>query len=435
MVSTAFYVLFLLLLLNGLNSVNSDQNEGKHEGNIIETINDFGFDLLKIFDQDKEMKGINLFYSPTSIAVALAMVFLGSRGNTADEIAKAMKWYVYESEDVHLTLKSLMEAIAESEHANLELKIANRLWGHEYLHETAEYKESILAFYNAPIAKVDFKEGSERAREEINQWVEKNTGRKIKDFLPPGSVTEDTRVALINAIYFQGTWLHAFDREKTHHAPFHTVGDGERVLEVSMMTKTSRQSYHVDEEHNCQILELPYDGDDISMLTVLPNDILGISSIEQLINTELMEKWIMSFVKTTVKVSIPRFILSQHFELKKTLSKLGISDVFEAGIADLSGLSSVESLYVSHVIHKAQVHVNEKGTEAAAASGVIMQKRSVEMYPEFYADHPFLFIIYHKSTRAVLFIGRVTRPEIAEQGHFTTETKEKPNTRHYSDEL
>lgn len=214
MVSTAFYVLFLLLLLNGLNSVNSDQNEGKHEGNIIETINDFGFDLLKIFDQDKEMKGINLFYSPTSIAVALAMVFLGSRGNTADEIAKAMKWYVYESEDVHLTLKSLMEAIAESEHANLELKIANRLWGHEYLHETAEYKESILAFYNAPIAKVDFKEGSERAREEINQWVEKNTGRKIKDFLPPGSVTEDTRVALINAIYFQGTWLHAFDREK-----------------------------------------------------------------------------------------------------------------------------------------------------------------------------------------------------------------------------
>ena len=248
-------------------------------------------------------------------------------------------------------------------------------------------------------------------------------------------MTEDTRVALINAIYFQGTWLHAFDREKTHHAPFHTVGDGERVLEVSMMTKTSRQSYHVDEEHKCQIVELPYDGDDISMLIVLPNDILGISSIEQLINTELMEKWIMSFVKTTVKVSIPRFILSQHFELKKTLSKLGISDVFEAGIADLSGLSSVESLYVSHVIHKAQVHVNEKGTEAAAASGVIMQKRSVEMYPEFYADHPFLFIIYHKSTRAVLFIGRVTRPEIAEQGHFTAETKEKPNTRHYSDEL
>lgn len=201
------------------------------------------------------------------------------------------------------------------------------------------------------------------------------------------------------------------------------------------MTRTLRISYLTDREHNCQIIELPYDGDDISMLIVLPSDIRGISSIEQLINTELMEKWIMSFVNTTVKVSIPRFILSQHFELKKTLNKLGISDVFEAGVADLSGLSSVESLYVSHVIHKAHVHVNEKGTEATAASGVIMQKRSLDMYPEFYADHPFLFIIYHRSTRAVLFIGRVTRPEINEQLNNTDKTNKRSNTRHYSDEL
>lgn len=232
-----------------------------------------------------------------------------------------------------------------------------------------------------------------------------------------------------------GTWLHAFDREKTHHAPFHTSGDGERIFEVSMMTRTLRISYLNDREHNCQIIELPYDGDDISMLIVLPSDIRGISSIEQLINTELMEKWIMSFVNTTVKVSIPRFILSQHFELKKTLNKLGISDVFEAGLADLSGLSSVESLYVSHVIHKAHVHVNEKGTEATAASGVIMQKRSLDMYPEFYADHPFLFIIYHRSSRAVLFIGRVTRPETAERLNNTDKTNKRSNTRHYSDEL
>lgn len=424
LVSLCFLV--FLSLFNSLAS--SDKNESEQVEEIIETVNDFGFDLLKSFNHEQELKDDNLFYSPTSIVLSLAMVFLGSRENTAHQIAKALKWYSHEFEDVHLALKSLQEAIKESEHDNLELKIANRIWGHEHLDETAEFQENSLTFYDTRIAKVDFKGSYERAREEINEWVEENTAGKIKGFLPPGAVNQDTRLALINAIYFKGTWLHAFKREKTHHARFYTGSDRENVVEVEMMSCTSKHSYFVDKENNCKVIELPYSEDDVAMLIVLPSEINGVSQLEQVINTEMMSQWIMSLKNTTVKVSIPKFIMSQHFELKEVLSKLGIIELFVPGIADLSGISSVESLYVSHVIHKAHVDVNERGTEAAAASGVVMQKRSLDMPPEFYANHPFLFVIYHKTSSAILFIGRVKKPEMTEQENDTV----KGNSNNYS---
>lgn len=411
----------------------SDENESQHVGEIIETVNDFGFDLLKSFHHEQKLKDDNLFYSPTSIVVSLAMVFLGSGGNTAHQLAKTLKWYSHEFEDVHLALKSLQEAIKESEHDNLELKIANRIWGHEHLDETAEFQESSLTFYNTRIAKVDFKESYERAREEINRWVEETTARKVRGFLPPGAVNQDTRLALINAIYFKGTWLHAFKPEKTHHARFYTGSDRENVVEVEMMSRTSKHSYFVDKENDCKVIELPYSGDDISMLIALPSEIDGVSQLELVINSEMMSQWIMSLENTTVKVSLPKFILSQHFELKEVLNKLGIIDLFVPGIADLSGISSVESLYVSHVIHKAHININERGTEATAASGVVMQKRSLDMPPEFYANHPFLFIIYQKTSSAILFMGRVKKPEMTEQENDTA--KVNSNSSHQSGEL
>lgn len=424
---------FLLFLSISYSVVSSDENESQHLGEIIETINHFGFDLLKSFHREQKLKDDNLFYSPTSIVVSLAMVFLGSGGNTAHQLAKTLKWYSHEFEDVHLALKSLQEAIKESEHDNLELKIANRIWGHEHLDETAEFQESSLTFYDTRIAKVDFKEGYERAREEINRWVEETTARKIRGFLPPGAVNQDTRLALINAIYFKGTWLHAFKPEKTHHARFYTGSDQENVVEVEMMSRTSKHSYFVDKENDCKVIELPYSGDDISMLIALPSEIDGVSQLEQVINSEMMSQWIMSLENTTVKVSLPKFILSQHFELKEVLNKLGINDLFVPGIADLSGISSVESLYVSHVIHKAHININERGTEATAASGVVMQKRSLDMPPEFYANHPFVFIIYHKSSSAILFMGRVKKPEMTEQENNTA--KVNSNSSHQSGEL
>ena len=416
--------------------VSSEQHYNDQVVVITDTINDFGFDLLKIFNQDQRLKDENLFYSPTSISLAVAMVFLGSRGNTAEQIAKAFKWYGHEFEDVHLALKSLQEAVLESEHDNLELKIANRIWGHSELEETAEFKENSLVFYNAHVAKVDFKESSERARKEINNWVEQNTAGKIKGFLPPKAVNRDTRMALINAIYFKGTWLHEFQKEKTHHSPFYISSDLENVVEVEMMSHTTKHNYFADEENGCKIIELPYSGNDISMFIVLSNEINGVSRLERMITTEIMSTWIRSAQNTTVKVSIPKFVLSQHFELKDVLSELGVYDLFQPGISDLSGLSSVESLHVSHVIHKAHINVNEQGTEAAAASGVLVQKRSIDLHPEFHADHPFVFFVYHKSSSAVLFIGRIKKPKVTEEENAETinVTSNSDSVRH-SDEL
>jgi len=416
--------------------VSSEQHYNDQVVVITDTINDFGFDLLKIFNQDQRLIDENLFYSPTSISLAVAMVFLGSRGNTAEQIAKAFKWYGHEFEDVHLALKSLQEAVLESEHDNLELKIANRIWGHSELEETAEFKENSLGFYNAHVAKVDFKESSERARKEINNWVEQNTAGKIKGFLPPKAVNRDTRMALINAIYFKGTWLHEFQKEKTHHAPFYISSDLENVVEVEMMSHTTKHSYFADEENGCKIIELPYSGNDISMFIVLPNEINGVSRLERMITTEIMSTWIRSAQNTTVKVSIPKFVLSQHFELKDVLSELGVYDLFQPGISDLSGLSSVESLHVSHVIHKAHINVNEQGTEAAAASGVLVQKRSIDLHPEFHADHPFVFFVYHKSSSAVLFIGRIKKPKVTEEENAETiNVTSNSDSVHHSDEL
>ena len=406
-------VLFLLIY----NVLSAEQYHRDQAEVVIENINDFGFDLLKVFNQEQRLDEENLFYSPVSISLSVAMVFLGSRGNTADQIAKAFKWYAHEFEEVHLALKSLQEAVQESENDNLELKIANGIWGHQELHEASEFKESSMEFYNTSLVKVDFKEGSERARVEINNWVERNTASKVKNFLPSNAINRDTRLALINAVYFKGTWLYAFQPEMSYQAPFYTSSDRDHVIEVEMMSRKAKHNYFEDKEHNCQIVELPYSGNDISMFIVLPGEINGLSRLENVITSKIFSMWLISLENTTVMLSIPKFKLNQQFELKEVLNKLGITDLFEPGIADLSGISSVESLYVSHVMHKAYVDVHEQGTEAAAVTGVLMQKRSIDPHPEVHANHPFLFIIYHKSSSAVLFIGRVKRPRVNEEEH------------------
>ncbi|XP_029185977.2 leukocyte elastase inhibitor-like [Acropora millepora] len=406
---------FLFLLI--YNVLSAEQYHRDQAEVVIENINDFGFDLLKVFNQEERLGEENLFYSPASISLSIAMLSLGSRGNTADQIAKAFKWYAHEFEEIHLALKSLQEAVQESENDNLEMKIANGIWGHQELHEAGEFKESTMEFYNTSLAKVDFKEGPERARDEINNWVERNTAGKVKNFLPSNAINRDTRLALINAVYFQGTWLHAFQPERSYQALFYTSSDLDNVIEVEMMSRKSKHNYFADKEHDCQIIELPYSGNDISMFIALPGEINGLSRLENIITSKIFSMWLISLENTTVTLSIPKFKLNQQFELKEALNKLGITDIFEPGTADLSGISSVESLYVSHVMHKAYVDVHEQGTEAAAVTGILMQKRSIDPHPEVYANHPFLFIIYHKSSGAVLFIGRVKRPTVKEREH------------------
>lgn len=330
---------FLFLLI--YNVLSAEQYHRDQAEVVIENVNDFGFDLLKVFNQEERLGEENLFYSPASISLSIAMVSLGSRGNTADQIAKAFNWYAHEFEEVHLALKSLQEAVRESENDNLEIKIANGIWGHQELRETGKFKDSIMEFYNTSLAKVDFKEGPERARVEINNWVERNTASKVKNFLPSNAINRDTRVALINAVYFQGTWLYAFQPERSYQALFYTSSDRENVIEVEMMSRKSKHNYFEDKEHDCQIIELPYSGNDISMFIALPGKMNGLSRLENMMTSKIFSMWLISLETTTVTLSIPKFKLNQQFELKEALNKLGITDIFEPGTADLSDRKSV----------------------------------------------------------------------------------------------
>ena len=391
-------------------SVTSEQLYSEKEGALVESINDVGFDLLQVFHEQEQLKDENLFYSPTSLSVAVAMVYLGARGKTAQEIAQVFKWGRHEFEDVHSMFRSLHEAIQETRNEDLELKMVNRIWSHYELEETGEFRDNSLAFYGTNIGKVDFKKNPEKAREEINYWVEQNTEKKIEKLIPSGSVNQETRLALINAIYFKGAWVHAFRKEKTFYAPFHLSGDRENVFEVQMMSRTSRHNYVSDKKNNCQMVELPFSGGNVSMFVILPGEVGGVTQLEQMLNAKVLSRWIALLKNTTVEVSIPKFLLSQQFELKTILQKLGMKDLFEAGVADLTGISPGECLHVSRVIHKAHVEVNEMGTEAAAATGVVVHKTSIDLHPVFYADHPFLFVIYHKISKTVLFLGRVMHP-------------------------
>ena len=387
----------------------------------VSSTNEFGFELLRLLVKQPHLREANLFYSPASLSVAIGLVHLGAEGKTKQQISDALNWP--DAEQVHSTFKALHESMKESEHKDLVVKMANRIWAHHRLEIGAEFLDNARDFYNAEIAKADFVNQPEESRQEVNRWVEENTARKIRDFIPPGTFNQDTRLALINAIYFKGAWLNGFDPEKTFHGPFHTLGRDE-VIEVEMMSRTSEHNYYSDERDDCQVLELPYSAPDHVMMVILPNQRDGIKQLEQKITDEKILTWTLLLENTTVDITIPKFKMTHMFELDDMLPQLGIKDLFDAGKADLSGISPAEKLHVSHVIHKAHVEVNEHGTEAAAASGVIV----LDLHPVVYADHPFIFVIYEKSMNSILFVGRVMAPNavgsVVEPDRFTHDGNE-----------
>ena len=375
---------------------------------IVSSTNEFGFELLRLLSKQHDRQQSNLFFSPASLSLAVGLVYLGAQEKTAEQISTSMNWP--DSEQVHYTFKALHESMRETEHQGLVVKMANRIWGHDQMEIGAEFMENARDFYSADLTKADFASRPEEARQEINRWVEENTAYKIRDFIPPGTFNSNTRLALINAIYFKGAWLNEFQQRKTFHGRFYVSGSREEVVEVEMMSRTSKHNFYQDDDSECQVLELPYSGQDHSMIIILPTQRDGIERLEETLTDEKFARWITLLKNVTTEVAIPKFRLTQQFELNQILPQLGIKDLFEAGKADLSGISPFEDLYVSHIIHKAHVEVNEEGTEAAAASGVVMQKRSLDLHPVFYADHPFIFVIYQKSSSSVLFLGKVIKP-------------------------
>ena len=381
---------------------------------VIEANNKFSVDLHKALKNDDQFAGQNLFYSPSSLSIALAMTSMGAKGNTAVQMAKALHWETLPQDQLHTEEQHFLNALQASNAAGNELLAANRLFVQKNFSLVQEFVEGTKKFYDAEIALVDYQKDAEGARKEVNGWVEEKTKQKIKNLIPEGVFNSRTRLTLVNAIYFKGFWQNQFDKKATFPQQF--VASETEKVEVQMMHLTKKFK-HVENvaELGCQVLELPYQGEGLSMAVLLPHDTHGLAKLEESITHDKLNKALESVSQShphKVEVSLPRFKLNQQFLLNSILAKMGATDMFSEFKADFSGITpGPEKIYVSHVIHKAFVEVNEKGTEAAAATGVVMMGRMALMNPIFCADHPFLFMICHKKSGAILFMGRVVKPE------------------------
>ena len=290
---------------------------------------------------------------------------------------------------------------------------------HKSLTIEPEFLDGTKQFYNAELALVDYQNHPEGARKEVNDWVDKKTKENIKNLIPEGVFNSLTVLTLVNAIYFKGIWQNQFARRATRSKDFF-VSKKEKVKVKMMKLKTKFKHIANGAELGCQLLELPYQGEDLSMLILLPQDKYGLASVEASLTHDKLQKAIaLTQVQRSrgVKVYLPRFKMTQQFQLNELLAKMGAIDMFNANRADFTGISTgPERLHVSLVIHKAFVEVNEKGTEAAAATAVVMSRSKSPSggsakIPVFCADHPFLFLLCHKKSGGILFMGRMMKPE------------------------
>jgi serine protease inhibitor/ankyrin repeat protein len=353
----------------------------------------------------------NLFFSPYSISTALAMTFAAARENTEKEMAKVLHFSL-EQKDLHPAFTQLQRSLDKVQKAgNVKLYVANSLWpqrGKPFLNEYLSLAEK---HYGVSITAVDYETESSRAaaRKTINTWVEENTQDKIKDLLQPEHLTGSTRLVLTNAIYFKGDWEHQFEVKDTEDAPFY-VTSADSVT-TPMMKQTEEVRYA--EVKDLQILELRYRGGELSMLVLLPRTRDGLRRLERELSVEDIELWRQRLVQQKVVVFLPKFKVTVAAELKKTLRSMGMVDAFQWPGANFAGFDGDPRWwFIGQVVHKAYVDVNEEGTEAAAATAVIMGMGGMgpPQPPVFRADHPFLFLIQENSTGSILFLGRVVDP-------------------------
>jgi len=371
--------------------------------NVAEGNNAFAFDL---YEKLKEVEG-NLFFSPYSISTALAMTYAGARGNTEKQMGTALH-FTLDQKRFHPAFACLeAELKAVQEKGDIELNIANALWAQKDYVFLREFLDLIQSNYGTVLNHVDFKRACEAARKKINAWIEQKTKDKIKDLIKPGVLNALTRLVLTNAIYFKGRWESQFKKDRTKESPFWLSID--KSVEVPMMTQ--KRQFRYMESDNLQILELPYVGDDLAMIVLLPRKIDGLAQLEADLSMENLNMWIDHLRKRKISVFLPKFKMISQFRLSETLASMGMPDAF-GGNADFSGIDGTKDLFISAVIHKAFVDVNEEGTEAAAATAAVISLTSAPSTPPptFRADHPFVFLIRDNHSGSMLFVGRIVNP-------------------------
>jgi serpin B len=338
----------------------------------------------------------NIIFSPASIQLALAMTAEGARSETETEMRTVL----------HLPKEFDRRALMDIRGGkDFELRVANKLWGQRGYPFLDAFLEITRKQYDAKLETVDFVAAAEPVRVRINDWVKEKTAGKITNLIPPRALDEYTRLVLTNAIYFKGKWVHEFDKKQTKTQPFFT--SGEKSVQAPLMMQNEQLAYAAVD--GAQLVSLPYKGKTLEMVLVVPNERDGLPTVEQKLSQ--LDKWLGDLGQHDVYVFLPRFHATLSMSVGEVLGKLGMPLAFSEGRADFSGISSTKDLFISAVIHKAFVDVNEEGTVAAAATAILMSTSDAAPAPAVVrADHPFLYFIRNVKTGQILFMGRVADP-------------------------
>ena len=352
----------------------------------------------------------NFFFSPFSISQALAMTLAGARGETERQMMEALHYELPQSR-LHPSFNALDQELSSrgkglqvEENQFFELNIANAIWGQQGYEFLPDFLDVLAENYGAGLRPVDFAGAPEESRVKINDWISEETQDKIRDLLPFGAVDRLTRLVLTNAIYFNASWQWPFDKQLTRELPFHLAGGS--MVEVPMMTGTSRDFYGYVNGNGYQAVDVPYSSGEMSMTILLPDE-GTFGEFEESLSARALERIFEDIEIGHISLTMPLFELESEFSLDKTLAEMGMPDAFGAE-ADFSGMTGTRGLWVSKVVHKAFVSVDEEGTEAAAATAVMVLESEPLLVT---VDRPFIFLIRDRATGAVLFLGRVMNPK------------------------
>ena len=389
--------------------VTSPDVSGADLATLVEGNSAFAFNLYQAL---REGDG-NLFYSPYSISLALAMTYAGAQGETAQQMADTLQFVLPQNRlhpafnDLDLELARRGEGAEGKDGEGFRLNIVNAIWGQKDYEFLSDFLDLLAENYGAGLRVLDFASAPEESRITINNWVSDQTEGRIEDLIPQGLIDALTRLVLTNAIYFNAAWQYPFEEDMTEDGPFYLLDGGE--VTVPMMRQTELLGYA--EGDGYQAVELPYDGGELSMIILLPQ--AGqFETFEGSLDAQQVDEIIGRLEHRQVTLAMPRFEFESSFGLREALVAMGMPVAF-SGDADFSGMTGNRDLFIAEVIHKAFVSVDEAGTEAAAATAVVMP---TSMPPdeiiEVTVNRPFVFLIHDIETGAILFIGRVVNPSV-----------------------
>jgi len=369
---------------------------------LAESNNDFGWDIFKVINDDKTES--NIFISPFSISTALSMTLNGAKGETKDEMIKVLQYNGWDLNKINSSYKALLEVLPYLDD-KVKMRIANSIWYRQGFNVLPEFLDINKNNYDAEIRAEDF--NNPETKDIINGWVENKTEGKIKDIIK--TVDPNTVMFLINAIYFKGNWKYEFDKKKTFKGDFNLQG-GDKIKTDFMSINEITLPYY--NSPNFDMIDIPYGDSIYSMSIIMPDN--GIS-VDELVDEMDIVTWsnaIDNLRNVEMTLTIPKFKIENKEYLKETLRSLGMKKVFNPSQADLSGINGTGGLWVSKVIHQSFVEVDEKGTEAAAATVVAVELKASPIVSSFVADKPFLFVIRDNATNSILFIGKVINPSL-----------------------